>query len=137
MDASYDVPTLDCAYKLQEYGGRARRKRSEGKATWPGSKQVFRRYDGSGRMAGDVLALQSEHIAGEPLLRPVMRNGKRLADVETLEQARSRCHADLMRLPPALAALEPAPRPYPVTVSDALKGLAEACDREQATASDS
>ena len=27
MDASYDVPTLDCAYKLQEYAGRARRKR--------------------------------------------------------------------------------------------------------------
>ncbi len=22
MDASYDVPTLDCAYKLQEYAGR-------------------------------------------------------------------------------------------------------------------
>ena len=35
MDTSYDVPTLDCAYKLQEYAGRARRKRSEGKATWP------------------------------------------------------------------------------------------------------
>jgi nicotinate phosphoribosyltransferase len=135
MDASYDVPTLDCAYKLQEYGGRPRRKRSEGKATWPGRKQVFRHYDGSGRMAGDVLALQSEHAAGEPLLRPVMRNGQRLGDVETLEQARGRCRADLMRLPPELAALEPSPTPYPVTVSDALKALAEACDREHASAS--
>ena len=47
MDASYDVPTLDCAYKLQEYAGRPRRKRSEGKATWPGRKQVFRSYDGA------------------------------------------------------------------------------------------
>jgi nicotinate phosphoribosyltransferase len=131
MDASYDVPTLDCAYKLQEYGGRARRKRSEGKATWPGCKQVYRHYDAAGRMAGDVLTLMSDHCAGEPLLRPVMRGGRRQADVETLEQARSRCHADLMRLPAELTGLEPATTPYPVTVSDALQALAAAVDREQ------
>jgi nicotinate phosphoribosyltransferase len=131
MDASYDVPTLDCAYKLQEYGGRARRKRSEGKATWPGRKQVYRHYDAAGRMAGDVLTLESDHRAGEPLLRPVMRGGRRQADVESLEQARSRCHADLMRLPPELAALEPAATPYPVAVSDALQALAAVVDREQ------
>ena len=40
MDTSQDLPNLDCAYKLQEYAGRARRKRSEGKATWPGRKQI-------------------------------------------------------------------------------------------------
>ncbi len=45
LAASVDVPALDCAYKLQEYAGRARRKRSEGKATWPGRKQVWRAYD--------------------------------------------------------------------------------------------
>jgi nicotinate phosphoribosyltransferase len=134
MDASYDVPTLDCAYKLQEYGGRARRKRSEGKATWPGRKQVYRQYDASGRMAGDVLTLESDPRAGEPLLRPVMRGGRRQADVESLEQARSRCRADLLRLPAELAALEPAAAPYPVTVSDALQALAAAVDREQAAA---
>ena len=44
MNTSADAPYLDCAYKLQEYEGRPRRKRSEGKATWPGRKQVFRRY---------------------------------------------------------------------------------------------
>ncbi len=42
LDTSSDMPYLDCAYKLQEYAGRARRKRSEGKATWPGRKQVYR-----------------------------------------------------------------------------------------------
>src|SRR5690606_10075766 len=36
---SFDAPALDCAYKLQEYAGVARRKQSEGKATWPGRKQ--------------------------------------------------------------------------------------------------
>ena len=44
LTTSSDVPALDCAYKWQEYAGLARRKRSAGKATWPGRKQVWRRY---------------------------------------------------------------------------------------------
>jgi nicotinate phosphoribosyltransferase len=36
LTTSSDVPALDCAYKLQEYAGSGRRKRSAGKATWPG-----------------------------------------------------------------------------------------------------
>jgi nicotinate phosphoribosyltransferase len=130
MDASYDVPTLDCAYKLQEYAGRARRKRSEGKATWPGRKQVFRSYDVDRRMSGDLLGLEDESIGGEPLLRKVMQGGKRLPGLETLAQARERCRTELSRLPAALRELEPAPA-YPVTVSDALRELAERVDREQ------
>jgi nicotinate phosphoribosyltransferase len=130
MDASYDVPTLDCAYKLQEYAGRARRKRSEGKATWPGRKQVFRSYDVDRRMRGDLLGLEDESIGGEPLLRKVMQGGKRLPGLETLAQARERCRTELSRLPAALRELEPAPA-YPVTVSDALRELAERVDREQ------
>ena len=42
LTTSFDVPALDCAYKLQEYAGLPRRKRSTGKATWPGRKQVWR-----------------------------------------------------------------------------------------------
>jgi nicotinate phosphoribosyltransferase len=133
MDTSYDVPTLDCAYKLQEYAGRARRKRSEGKATWPGRKQVFRNYDADGRMSGDLLALERERAAGEPLLRQVMRAGKRLPGLETLTQARERCRAELARLSQPLRALEPAPL-YPVTVSDALEALAVEVDRGQGAA---
>ncbi len=52
MNTSADAPYLDCAYKLQEYDGEPRRKRSEGKATWPGRKQVYRRYDSDGRWQG-------------------------------------------------------------------------------------
>ncbi len=44
LTTSSDAPALDCAYKLQEYAGLPRRKRSAGKATWPGRKQVWRRY---------------------------------------------------------------------------------------------
>jgi nicotinate phosphoribosyltransferase len=73
-----DAPALDCAYKLQEYAGQPRRKRSEGKATWPGRKQVWRRYDAHGRLADDVVSLASEQENGEALLRGVMRGGRRL-----------------------------------------------------------
>ena len=133
MDASYDVPTFDCAYKLQEYAGRARRKRSEGKATWPGRKQVYRGYGGDDRMSGDLLTLDGDVQPGEPLLTPVMRGGRRLPGLETLEQARTRARGQLMRLPEALRSLESAPA-YPVTVSNTLKALAEEVDREQAAA---
>jgi nicotinate phosphoribosyltransferase len=56
LTTASDAPALDCAYKLQEYAGMARRKRSEGKATWPGRKQVWRRYDEGGRLAGDLVS---------------------------------------------------------------------------------
>ena len=59
-----DAPALDCAYKLQEYAGLPRRKRSTGKATWPGRKQVWRRYGADGRMAGDVLSLEDDQPGG-------------------------------------------------------------------------
>ncbi len=131
MDTSYDVPTLDCAYKLQEYAGRARRKRSEGKATWPGRKQVYRTLDAQGKINGDLLTLETEPSAGEPLLRPVMRGGRRLADIESLDQARVRAAAELARLPDALRGLEPAAL-YPVTISPSLQALADAVDRDQA-----
>lgn len=59
LTTSSDVPALDCAYKLQEYAGQPRRKRSAGKATWPGRKQVWRRYGSDGRFACDTLSVES------------------------------------------------------------------------------
>ena len=79
LDTSADAPYLDCAYKLQEYAGLARRKRSEGKATWPGRKQAYRRYDGDwGCMREDIVTLEDDPQEGEPLIRPVMRGGRRI-----------------------------------------------------------
>jgi nicotinate phosphoribosyltransferase len=59
-----------------------------------------------------------------------MQGGRRLPGLETLVQARERCRTELSRLPAALRELEPAPA-YPVTVSDALRELAERVDHEQ------
>lgn len=125
---SQDAPVLDTAYKLQEYDGLARRKRSAGKATWPGRKQVWRRLDRQGRMAGDVLSVEDDSQDGAPLIAPVMRQGRRLDGLLTLAQARERAAAQLAALPPHLARLSTHP-PYEVTVAPALRALAEEVDR--------
>jgi nicotinate phosphoribosyltransferase len=130
MDTSADAPYLDCAYKLEEYAGRPRRKRSEGKATWPGRKQVYRRYGADGRMSGDILTLEDDPQEGEPLIRPVMRAGKRLADAAPLTALRERARNQLARLPQGLRTLEKGPD-YPVQVAPALRDLAKDVDEHR------
>jgi nicotinate phosphoribosyltransferase len=132
LDTSANAPCLDCAYKLMEYAGRARRKHSEGKANWPGRKQLLRRYDSSGRMAGDLIAVVGEAAPGEPVLRQAMAGGRRIAPQPSLEQARQHLRAQLDALPAALKALD-AEATYPVSVSDGLRALAAEVDRWIAT----
>lgn len=129
MTTSGDAPSLDCAYKLQEYDGRPRRKRSEGKTTWPGRKQVYRRADSSGRPAVDVVTLEGDPQAGEPLLSLVMRGGRRTASSPTLREARERARAQLASLPEALRGLAKG-EPYRVEVAPALQELTRRLDRE-------
>ena len=130
MDTSADAPYLDCAYKLVEYAGAARRKRSEGKVLWPGRKQVFRSYDNDGRMAGDVLALAGDRLAGEALIQPVMRAGRRIEPPVPLNDSRARALRELSRLPEALKQLAHAPE-FPVRVSPAIERLAQEVDDQQ------
>ncbi|MDA8049606.1 MAG: nicotinate phosphoribosyltransferase [Rhodospirillales bacterium] len=126
LAASVDAPALDCAYKLQEYGGVPRRKRSEGKATWPGRKQVWRCHAEGGTIAGDTITLANMPCAGTPLLRPVMRAGRRVTPPISASEIRSYSARQLESLPESLAALEAAP--YPVTIHPALRELAAVCD---------
>ncbi len=126
MNTSADAPYLDCAYKLQEYAGLARRKRSEGKATWPGRKQVYRRYD-EGRLARDVITVEGDAQPGVPLLRPFMREGELLEPYPPLALLRERTAANLAALPPGLRALGHA-EPYAVQIADALRRLATEVD---------
>ena len=123
MDTSADAPYLECVYKLVEYAGQSRRKRSEGKATWPGRKQVFRQY-GDGRcMQSDVITIEGDGSQnGEPLIEAVMRNGRRLAPMAPLMQARERTARQRTLLPDHLRTLGSQP-PYPVRISPALEAL--------------
>lgn len=127
MNTSADQPYLDCAYKLQEYAGTPRRKRAEGKATWPGRKQVFRRLDADGKMAGDRLAIYDEPPTGRALLQPMMRQGRRLSVSPSLAQIRAHLQNELSTLPARFRSLDPVPA-YPVRVSDAVQRMALLAD---------
>ena len=127
LTTSSDAPSLDCAYKLQEYAGVPRRKRSSGKVTWPGRKQVWRSYGADGHMAGDVLGLDGDVHAGEPLLRLVMQKGRRVDPAPALADIRARAQRELARLPEPLRSLTGG-TPYPVQVSESLERLAAETD---------
>jgi nicotinate phosphoribosyltransferase len=129
LATSSDAPYLDCAYKLQEYAGKARRKRSEGKATWPGRKQVYRRADANGILCGDSVTLEDDPQDGAPLLEAVMCGGTRLAAPPPLTAVRGRVQEQLTQLPAAMRRLEPAPD-YPVSIARALRDLATAVDQQ-------
>jgi nicotinate phosphoribosyltransferase len=127
MNTSSDAPYLDCAYKLQEYEGVARRKRSEGKATWPGRKQVYRRMGNDGRFAGDLLALADGRREGRPLLVPFVRGGELIEPRISLDESREHARREMAHLPEALRGLEAAAR-YPVDVDPELRELAADLD---------
>jgi nicotinate phosphoribosyltransferase len=128
LTTSADAPFFDCAYKLVEYAGRPRRKRSEGKSTWPGRKQVMRHFARDGVMAFDVVTLEGEHGEGTPLLVPVMRGGVRVGPAEPLAEARQCAARSLATLPADLRRLDAAP-PFRVDISPSLVQLAERFDR--------
>ena len=127
LDVSADAPCLDAVYKLVEYAGHPSRKRSEGKATWPGRKQVYRSLDDGGQMLRDTVTIDGDFQRGMPLLQPVMRGGKRLAPPEPLVDIRRRVVEQLGQLPAGLRALANA-EPYTVEIAPALRALAADCD---------
>lgn len=127
LDSSTDAPSLDCVYKLQEYAGKPRRKRSTGKATWPGRKQVYRRIQ-DGVLTGDWLGLEKEtQLGGEPLLQRVMHRGRRCQVTLPLKALQDRVQSQLIKLPSVLRGNGTAP-PYPVHIAPALQQLADQLD---------
>ncbi|MER3400605.1 MAG: nicotinate phosphoribosyltransferase [Thermoflexus sp.] len=126
MGVSEDAPWLDMVYKLVAYEGRPARKRSPGKASLPGPKQVFRFYAEDGQMQEDVLALREETVpGGMPLLEKVMEGGRLLRPHPPLAILRERFQKEFRRLPERYKALRNAPR-YPVRLSPALASLTNA-----------
>jgi len=131
LATSRDAPALGGVYKLvsTEFDGQRHPvlKLSEGKATYPGAKQVFRQAAAAGpggrsTFEGDVLGLHDETLPGDPLLAPVLRRGELAAPLPDLEAARALARAQIDALPAATRRLE-SPEPLPVRLSPALQEL--------------
>jgi len=128
LDTSSDAPSLDAVYKLQCYAGVARRKRSEGKATWPGTKQVVRRLGSDGRIERDMVQLDDEPHDGHALLRPCMRHGRRVGTTPSLAESRAWHARQMESVPDALRVLTPAKLPFCANISAGLQALARKVD---------
>lgn len=95
MAISRDCPALDLTYKLVEIsdgkgGVKSKAKRSQGKATVPGRKQVFRAFSKDGIMEKDTIGLFSESVPknSQPLLRPIIKAGQLVEPLPDLEASR-------------------------------------------------
>jgi nicotinate phosphoribosyltransferase len=127
MGTSADKPYVDVIYKLCETMNADGTsvpimKLSEGKATLPGRKQVYRFKDAEGNFEKDVIALADEKVEGEPLLRKVMENGKLIYNLPSLIEVRAAASANLAKLPEKYKQLKGAPE-YPVELSSKLETL--------------
>jgi nicotinate phosphoribosyltransferase len=128
LAVSQDAPSLDCAYKLQQFAGRLCRKRSQWKETWPGPRQVYRQYDPQGLICRDVLCCEDESFEGRALLSQVMEGGRRMSNPLPLTEIRAYCAEQLATLPIALSTLEHVAY-SPAKVSDKQHALVSELDR--------
>ena len=134
LATSRDAPALGMVYKLVETdeGGKAeyKAKFSDGKVNYPGRKQVFR-FIRDGMFTHDVLSACAEESfpEAEPLLEPVLREGKRLVPRPSFAERRERVRSGLSKLPEIHKRLEAA-EAYPVRPSPNLeRRLEELRDR--------
>ncbi len=123
VSVSADAPYTDMSYKLACYAGQPVMKLSAGKVSPPGAKQVYRLRDAAGRLDRDLVALREERLpGGEPLLEPVMEQGRRTRPMPALEEMRERFNRDFQQLDDHHKRLYNPPH-YPVTFSPALQRL--------------
>ena len=121
---SADAPWSDMAYKLVCYDGRPIMKLSEGKSYMPGAKQIYRVADPQGQFSRDIVAIEDEDLSGgEPLLEPMMSDGRHTGPRPSLEEMRQRFVEDFQRLDGHFKVLQNPPI-YPVANSSRLEKLA-------------
>jgi nicotinate phosphoribosyltransferase len=120
LSTSSDAPSLGAIYKLVEIERAGLpvpiMKRTPGKATHPGRKQVWRRLEG-GTAVEDVIELEGHErlglsaadapdAAGRPLLKMVVRGGVRVSPSEDLTQVRLRSRTAIAELPASVRRIE-------------------------------
>lgn len=127
LSTSSDTPSLGGVYKLVEIEREgqptALMKLSPQKQTYPGRKQVWRRFH-DGLAAGDVIGLADEQgpTGARPLLKRVMHRGRREFPPRRLGDLRAACQVAVSELPADLRVLRPATQ-YDVRLSEGVQAL--------------
>ena len=116
-------------YKLVEIDGIPVMKESKGKPSYPGRKQIFRRWQ-SGAIAADRLGLAIEEPRTEevPLLQLAFKGGEPVEPQPTLAEIGDRVRENVAALPPETRRLEN-PIPLTVEISSELQALTEKTKR--------
>ena len=130
LGVSADAPYLNMAYKMVQYDGRPVMKLSSGKVSLAGPKQVFRQRDEKGLFQQDLIGLHDETVdEAEPLLVPVMKEGKRLLEPPPLAEIQQRFREEYVQLPETYKDLQ-GNHNYPVLITFRLQALQEQVTKE-------
>ncbi|MFA5995025.1 MAG: nicotinate phosphoribosyltransferase [Patescibacteria group bacterium] len=124
MITAKDAPSLEAVYKLAEMqvGNKLipKAKLALGKISYPGKKQVFRVYQ-NGVMQHDIIGLEHENL-GQPLLKKMIKHGKLISALPTLDEIRNYILTQRQALPVKLYNIKKY-YIYPVIVGRAIKKL--------------
>ena len=126
MVTSKDTPALGGVYKLveQEIEGKLmpKMKFSKDKATCPSKKQVYRFLNKKGLFKKDIIGLVDEVFDTEKLLLPVIKQGKLIYKIPTVQQIQKTAEKNISQLPYKFRGLD-CKTEYPVTISKRLKQI--------------
>lgn len=113
-------------YKLVEIDGIPVMKESSSKVTYPGRKQIFRQYEGD-RAVHDWLGLadESQNHGAQPLLQPVMQNGRLITKLDPLAAIAERTAQSVAALSPEVRRVTDS-SPYNVEITPQLEELTQA-----------
>lgn len=125
---SEDAPYADMVYKMVRFAGRDVRKRSTGKVSLAGEKQIFRKVDENGYYCEDIIGTRNEsHPGVSGLLQTVLQNNRRIAPPMDLKHLRKEFSNNFRKLPDSYKSLDAAGQ-YPVRISEALQAVQRAVD---------
>ncbi len=115
-------------YKLVEIDGIPTMKQSLNKVTYPGRKQIFRKFE-AGIIQGDRLGLVTDSPQAEqPLLQIVFKQGERVQQSEHLNEIRQRTFAAVASLPSGTRCLNH-PQSPSIEISASLQKLTDKTQR--------
>jgi nicotinate phosphoribosyltransferase len=120
MVTSADSPYLECGYKLVQYAGQARYKKSPKKETWPCPKQVYRYTDENETFLADEITMHKEERDAHPLINKVVADGKRLQEEIPVSTIREFVQTQLSHIPQNLLDINNKVE-FPVKISESFK----------------